>query len=199
MKIEQEQEMPVHYRYYTSWDEVEGFFIVEERLYPVRETEFCYFLVSEYIWNLKLRGVDISKYKTKKALKNSCRSHAYPDKKTALESFKIRKKKQILHCKNNAAIAESAINTIGKAKSFDELNTNRDGCCVKIKPSLTGNLAKMPELLENGCWYPVIDSSGNKDCGFWVGQLGIFQDASHNVVVRLSDALWVGSKIQFPK
>ncbi len=98
--------MPIHYSYFTSHSETGEPLLIERKFYPVRETDCCYFVVSQWVWNMHLRGNDISRYKPKRVLKGAIRSSCYPTKEKAFESIVIRKQRLISHSKQNIAIAE---------------------------------------------------------------------------------------------
>jgi hypothetical protein len=106
--------LPVHYRYFDSACET-GVIIVEQKFYPIRETECFYFILEEFDWNLHKGGVDRSKYATR-VRKGSRVSKCYPSKERALNSFLIRKQKQALHAKRTLKRVEIILSNRDKIK-----------------------------------------------------------------------------------
>lgn len=102
-------EYPIHYRYRESV-EPEGIIVIEDRFFPIRETEHFYWVLPSWQYRVFKNGCMPSYAKNaKKVSKNGIRRKCYPSKEKAMESFLIRKRKQIAHAKRALDLATKVI------------------------------------------------------------------------------------------
>lgn len=119
--IKTNSEMPIHYRYTDGVTE-DGFHIYEHKFYPVRETPYFYWCLTDWEYNLHVNGQDRSK-SAKRISKDGVRRKAYPCKKQALRSYKKRKESQLLHARNAIDISSYALEMLSDT---DEIKTVED-------------------------------------------------------------------------
>lgn len=126
--------MPVHYRYKDAVDHT-GLLLVEEKFYPVRETDCFYFILPEWQYNMYKRGngnpESLAK-RAKRVSKNGLRRKCYPSKEQAFESYLIRKKKQIWHANDALNRAKLAIEKLSAIESPDDLERSQYKNCKLI-------------------------------------------------------------------
>lgn len=123
--------LPVHYRYKDAVDHT-GLLLVEETFYPIRETECFYFILPEWQFNQYKLGNGNYEKRAKRVSKNGVRRKCYPSKEQALESYKIRKNKQLWHAKNAINVATLAIGKLSEIKDPDELESTQYSNCMLI-------------------------------------------------------------------
>ena len=96
------------------------------KYYPSRQTEFCYFVVSEHEKFLIKIGGDRLKRREKRILKNSVKRFCYPTKREALYSFKKRKMSQVYHAEFSLAKATQSLKFLSEyTDEFDIKHAGR--------------------------------------------------------------------------
>ena len=122
---------PIHYRYKDAVDHT-GLLLVEEKFYPIRETECFYFILPEWQYNLYERGlIDYGK-RASRVSKKGLRRKCYPSKEQAFESYLIRKKRQIWHANDALNRAKLAIERLSTIESPDDLEVSEYKNCKII-------------------------------------------------------------------
>ena len=125
-------ELPIHYRYRDAVDHT-GLLLVEERFYPIRETEFFYFILPELQYKIYSTGNMQSYAKTaKRVSKDGLRRKCYPSKEQAFKSYLIRKRKQMWHAKDALNRANLAIEKLSSIDNPDNLERSQYKNCKLI-------------------------------------------------------------------
>lgn len=124
-------DMPIHYRYKDSVDH-SGLLLVEEKFYPIRETNCFYFILNEWQYEMHKRGVAGFEKRAKRVSKNGLRRKCYPTKEAAFDSYLIRKKKQIWHATDALNRAKLAIEKLSTIESLDNLEESQYRNCKLI-------------------------------------------------------------------
>lgn len=123
--------LPIHYRYKDAVDHT-GLLLVEEKFYAIRETECFYFILPEWQYKIYERGVINYAKKAKRVSKNGIRRKCYPSKEQALESYLIRKERQIQHANDALNRAKLAVENLAAVSSPDELKDSQYKNCKII-------------------------------------------------------------------
>lgn len=118
-------ELPIHYRYTDAIGE-DGFYLVEHKFYPIRETECFYFVLPEWKYNVYKNGCMPSYAKTaKRVSKNGLRRKCYPTKKLAMESYLARKRKQVWHAQDALNKARYALSQLSEDSKFSDFEVDK--------------------------------------------------------------------------
>lgn len=108
--------LPVHYRIEETLEEdSDGIFVgLSVRKYiAVRETPCTYFVMAEHHHRFaEVLGKEWAAKHTKRVSKTSRKRLCYPTLAEALESFKIRKQRQLGHLEYRACLARQALQAI---------------------------------------------------------------------------------------
>lgn len=133
MSQEKQQAWPDHFRYIDSIGP-DGVTIVCKRYVVVRESEHCYWLVSEGSegWALARQQATGKVWgEARRVSKDSWRRFAYPDKAKALESYKARKRHQMSHAELSMERAKAALADIKGLEAINDEHLCAGGDYIK--------------------------------------------------------------------
>lgn len=132
MSEEMQSAWPDHFRYVDSIGP-EGVTIECQRYMVLRESEHCYWIV-HFRW-ICLARMDLAKGRlsphAKRVLKSSCRRFAYPEKSKALESYKVRKRRQLGHAELAMERARAALQDVESLEAINDKHLCSGGDYIK--------------------------------------------------------------------
>ena len=127
------KEWPEHFRYVDSISP-DGVTIVCSRYAVIKETTHCYWLVpndSSGWWLHEFERTGKVAKSAKRVLKDSWRRFAYPDKGKALESYKVRKRRQLGHAELTLERAKAALDDIKDLAAINDEHVCSGGDYIK--------------------------------------------------------------------